>query len=90
MFRCYSRRFKFFKGEICIQAKIGRTEILRVYRPKRGKFHINILKNEELQHRYSKTNIKQLCPICPISSLFETRENSHVQLSCPYILDFQE
>ena len=32
MFRCYSRRFKFFKGAICIQAKIGRTEILRIYR----------------------------------------------------------
>ena len=28
--------------------------------------------------------------LCPLSHLFETRENSHVQLSYPYVLDFQE
>ena len=25
MFRCYSRRFKFFKGEICIQVENGQN-----------------------------------------------------------------
>ena len=56
MFRCYSRRF-YFKGEICMQVTIGRTEILSVNRPKRDNFPYYIMLIKEFQHRYSKTNI---------------------------------
>ena len=60
-----------------MQVTIGRTEILSVNRPKRDNFPCYIMYIKEFQHRYPKMNIKQLCTISP---LFETRENSHVQL----------